>query len=298
MDRSSAGVGWSMALESGSRRESMNANDPARLEPARRRCPGTRPGAARGRGSARSRRRARQPGGPARPTRRGRGCGRRGRVRQGGRAPGRAAPRWRRRATAVPFEASSGDHQPVPAASSTISPPIGKRVEPLGGRVELGVPRGIGDNAVAVAAAAQIPVVVLGGPRGVVGAHLLIGRNSASAESTPLALARQRRSGVGDLRAAGSAGTRCPGRGRRSRSTASPSPRGPGRSVSGAARPHHRQLNEAWNPPPRRSCSGRGHPTSIGSHAFSGSISPTKSGSNSSASSATPSTTRGPGRLK
>ena len=64
--------------------------------------------------------------------------------------------------------ARSGDHQPVPAASSTISPWIGQGVEPAAGHVQLGVPDGVVDAAALVAAAAQVPVVVLARARLVV----------------------------------------------------------------------------------------------------------------------------------
>ena len=62
-----------------------------------------------------------------------------------------------------------------PAASSTISPRDRQRVEPAAGDVELGVPGRVVDRAALVAAAAQVPVVVLGGAGLVVGEHLGVG---------------------------------------------------------------------------------------------------------------------------
>ena len=112
-----------------------------------------------------------RPGGPARPTRRARGGGPAGRARPAGGAPGRASRGRRRSTTARPSPASSGDHQPVPAASSTISPANGSAVQPERGGVELHRPGQVVDGAVRVGAATQVPVVVGRGPGAVVGAH-------------------------------------------------------------------------------------------------------------------------------
>ena len=130
-----------------------------------------------------------------------------------------------------PLPASSGDHQPVPAASSTIRPPKGcasSHAVALSssmchGRSRAG-PR-------AVAAASEIPVVVVRGSGGVVGPHLGVesierlvrgpgraGRRVACGTACPLP-ERGTQPRI--------AGTRCPGRARGSRDTASPSRSGP-----------------------------------------------------------------------
>ena len=74
-----------------------------------------------------------------------------------------------------PRDASNGDHQPVPAASSTISPCPRQRIEPSTGAVELGVPGGVVDRAAGISAAAQVPIVVLGSACLVVVDHRALG---------------------------------------------------------------------------------------------------------------------------
>ena len=119
--------------------------------------------------------------GPARPTRRARGGGPAARARRNrsrARSSGAGAPSY---SDSSPLEASSGDHQPVPAASSTISPWIGSASSQRPGRVELRIPGGVVDGPARVAAAAQVPVVVLGRAGLVVGEHLGVDVGSGGA---------------------------------------------------------------------------------------------------------------------
>ena len=163
------------------------------------------------------------------------------------------------------------------------------------------------DGSVRVAAATQIPVVVLAGARLVVGDHVGAGRGrrgaatgggvrsparspSATAAPAPRAAAAAARSGPG---AAGSAGTRCRRPGRRSPSRAAPSP--PGRPVRGRCAPAAPQAGEGR----RKGMRGRpAQSTGTGVQRPAGRRRRSAAGSNISASSSMPSMTRGPGRLK
>ena len=183
-----------------------------------------------------------------------------------------------------------------------------QRVEPAAGDVELGVPGRVVDGTALVAAAAEVPVVVLGRARLVVGEHLGVAADRRRVGPAPATVAiatarrRDRRlaAGAGSprpplgqrLRGAGTAGTRCRRPCRRSPGRAAPSPRGRRRRGRRGAPPHHRQSNVARN-------GIRSRPTvRPASTSRSARCRRTPSGSKISASSSIPSMTRGPGRLK
>ena len=174
-------------------------------------------------------------------------------------------------------------------------------VEPAPGGVQLRVPGGVVDRAARVPPAAQVPVVVLGRPRLVVGEHLGIGVGGRSRRRPAGGPCRHGSTAGADPRAAAPRSVSA-SRSRKRRKPLSPAlPTQVGQSCAHPSRssgprqacafPHHRQskvarygIAPATARPASRSRAARPRRTPAGSKI--------------SASSSMPSITRGPGRLK
>ena len=160
------------------------------------------------------------------------------------------------------LDARSGDHQPVPAASSTISPRDRQRVEPAPGGVELGVPGRVVDRARARSGrgagtsrrtrgrgprSRRASSASMSRPAGRAGGGRRDGRGLRARPRVRVARRGRRARARSAPGAAGSAGTRCRRPCRRSRDRAAPSPRGRPARGRRARVPHHRQSKVARN---------------------------------------------------